>query len=837
MAARWFARLPSLRRVLSLKSRLSRGLRPCLLLLLLVLQLGLGAAAQTPAEPGSDAAIDAIETALDKLHTRQDDSQSADTLRGLGEQVAEQQRLADAQAVALQPQLDQIDERLRQLGQVAPGSREPADIAAERRQLQASHDRLDGAIKRARLLSVEAHQLGAAIEKARAQRVSEELFHRVESPLSMTLWRQMAGALPDDLQRLGDVWRKARAGFVAAVHEHGWAAPIVGAAISLALALPGALLLRWLGRRYAIQHGPGSRLRRSGLAVWLLLVGTAMPSLAAWVLVESLRSIGAIPAELEVLAEGFVRITLVAAFIGAVSAALLLPRQSSWRLLPFDDATATKLGRYAWLTSVVVWVSRLALLLTEVARTGAVTKVAADGLVALVFIALIIAMLVSLLRIHRGQVSGETEPEGADPAVTAPEAPRRSGVVVLISLLAQVVIAAALIAALLGYVNFALKAAGQIIWAVVICGAGGLLMMFADDLAQWLFKPDSRFGKSANLALGLRASHMDQAGVLVSAVARLWLLVLVLGALLVPYGANVTGIYGWFGQAWQGLSIGDFQIKPGRIFQAIVVVVVGMGVVKAFQRWLTATYLPRTELDLSTRASIAAVMRYLGIAVVALWTLTTIGFELKNLAMLASALSVGIGFGLQAITQNFISGLILMAERPVKIGDWVRIGDAEGDVRRINVRSTEIQVGDKSTLIVPNSELITKTIRNMTMASPLGRIQLQFSVPLGTDAARIRALLLALYAGHPDVLADPEPSVFIDSIGAGMVAINSFAYVRSPREVYGTRSDLFFSLLQALADEHIAMATPQDVRIIGTDIPSSAASPSAKPESGADPAP
>ncbi|WP_312688339.1 mechanosensitive ion channel domain-containing protein, partial [Escherichia coli] len=76
-----------------------------------------------------------------------------------------------------------------------------------------------------------------------------------------------------------------------------------------------------------------------------------------------------------------------------------------------------------------------------------------------------------------------------------------------------------------------------------------------------------------------------------------------------------------------------------------------------------------------------------------------------------------IGFGLQVITQNFVSGLILLAERPVKIGDWVKLGDQEGDIRRISLRSTEIQVGDKSTLIVPNSELVTKTVRNMTMGN------------------------------------------------------------------------------------------------------------------------
>jgi len=235
---------------------------------------------------------------------------------------------------------------------------------------------------------------------------------------------------------------------------------------------------------------------------------------------------------------------------------------------------------------------------------------------------------------------------------------------------------------------------------------------------------------------------------------------------------------------------------------------------QAVQRWLVDTYLPKTELDLGARNSISTVARYLGIILAVLWALGALGIGFEKLALVVSALSVGIGFGLQAITQNFISGLILLAERPVKIGDWVKIGDQEGDIRRINVRSTEITVGDKSTLIVPNSELITKTVRNMTMGNAQGRIQIQFTVPLNTDIAVVRQVLLDGYAANETVLDDPAPSVFIDSISNGQVSINSFAYVPSPRQVYGTRSDLFFGMLQELHRRGIPLATPTDIHLV-----------------------
>ncbi|MDR6138435.1 potassium efflux system protein [Pseudoxanthomonas sp. SORGH_AS 997] len=610
-----------------------------LLSALLVLAAG-QALAQGPAAPAPsvDEALQQIDDALSTLQDQSKDEQVPENLHALGLQVADAQRQADAQALALQPQLDEIDERLKQLGDLAPGTREASDIAAERKQLQASHDRLDGAIKRAKLLSVEAQQLGDAIEKARARQLGEQLFARVASPLSPTLWRQMAQAWPDDLQRLRAVGQDLAQALQQGVATHGTAPLATGIAIALLILLPGALALRWVGQRYVIQRTPGGRLRRSALAVWTLVLGTALPTVAAWVLIDTLRAIQAIPEDLDGLADAVVRVTFFSAFVGATSAALLLPRQPSWRLLPFDDDTAVKLGRYAWLTSVAVWLSGMLTALNRVARTNPVTGVGVDGVIALVFVALVIAMLVSLLRIHRGPVEAAAEGgEAAAPAVPQ----RRSGVVVLISLLAQLVVAAALVGAVLGYVNFARAATQQIIWAVVVCGAGGLLMMFADDLSQWLFKPDSRFGKAASVGLGLRSSHMEQAAVLTAAVARLWLVLMVIGALLVPYGANFTSITDWIAQARKAWSASGLPLQPWDVLRAVLVALIGLALVKAAHRWLVRTYLPSTELELSTRASVAAVMRYLGITVVALCVLVTLGLDMTKLAIVASALSVG----------------------------------------------------------------------------------------------------------------------------------------------------------------------------------------------------
>ena len=242
---------------------------------------------------------------------------------------------------------------------------------------------------------------------------------------------------------------------------------------------------------------------------------------------------------------------------------------------------------------------------------------------------------------------------------------------------------------------------------------------------------------------------------------------------------------------------------------------IALTLVRAFMRWLEGRYLPATELDGSGRNSVSLVARYVGIALAVIWALASLGIGIERIALLLSALSVGIGFGLQAITQNFVSGLILLAERPIKIGDLIRVGTDEGDVKRISVRSTEITLADHSTLIVPNSELITKSVLNKTLASPLGRIQVQFSVPLGTDAARVRQLVLDAFVREEAVLDDPAPSAFIDAIVDGRIAFNCFAHVPSPRAAYGARSNILLELLTRFRDEGIEMGTvPQRLELV-----------------------
>lgn len=800
---------------------------PLLRALLLVFLLAGGAsplAAFAADAVAADAAspqarIGQAERALQAVRRSLDDADAPETLRTLAEQALQAKRDADAAVAALMPQLEQVDARIAQLGPLDDGATEERSIGRQRSALDQQRSQLDADIKRGKLLAEDARQLSDSIEKTRSQQFGEQLGRRVGSPLSPALWREFATRLPDDLVRLQGLYRQAAGGLRSAVAAHGWTSPLLGAALALLMVFPLRWWLRHLGRRYAASgHAPDGRLRRSGLAVWLLLVGTLLPGFAAVVLLAGLRGISAIPPRLESVADIFVLATFVAAFYAALAGSLLAPDRPSWRLLNIDDVAARPLCRFAWGAAGVTWLSALLREINRSARTSTVSTVTLDGLVALAYVALIMAVLVTLARLHRRRAAEAALAERQADASTGARPPRaaRSGWLVLARLGGHLTVLSALVATLLGYLNFALFVAQQMVWVTVVVMAVSLLTRFADDASLWLFAPDSAFGRTLRLSTGVQAARLEQAGVLLSAVLRIGVVVLGAAAVAVWFG-NAAALSAWADTLNAGLQIGGQALRPSALLWAVVVLLLGLGLMKVLQQWLVDTWLPKTGLDTGARNSISTVARYLGIALAVLWALATLGIGFEKLALLASALSVGIGFGLQAITQNFVSGLILLAERPVKIGDWVKIGDQEGDIRRISVRSTEIQVGDKSTLIVPNSELITKTIRNMTMANALGRIQIQFSVPLGTDVAKVRQLLLDIFAGNTKILADPAPSVFIDAIGGGLVALNCFAYVSSPRDVYGARSDVLFELLRATAEQGIALATPTDVRLVRGD--------------------
>ena len=199
---------------------------------------------------------------------------------------------------------------------------------------------------------------------------------------------------------------------------------------------------------------------------------------------------------------------------------------------------------------------------------------------------------------------------------------------------------------------------------------------------------------------------------------------------MLQWGFSGADIRDWFKSLFFGLEIGQFRISLARILLGIVLFIALLFATRLFQRWLRERALQQTRMDPGIANSIDTVVGYAGIALAALLAVSYAGFDITNLAIVAGALSVGIGFGLQSIVNNFVSGLILLIERPIKVGDWIVVGDQQGHVRRISVRATEIETFDRASLIVPNSELITGRVLNWTHRNSLGAVKVKVGVGL-----------------------------------------------------------------------------------------------------------
>ncbi|WP_294325417.1 DUF3772 domain-containing protein [uncultured Sphingomonas sp.] len=774
----------------------------CLLSLLLA-AASVPALAQTVAAPdyGSmlDRAADELGRVDGALDTRLERS-DRDELRARA-QAVRASTLDTAQQ--LTGDMARIEARLAQLGPASSGE-DPA-IRDERAALTRQRTTIDSATKRAKLLSVEAQQLIDEIQEGQAAELNQKLFGRGASPLTPAFWSAILRSVPRDLHRIERFVAAEVATIRAAPWAQAWPA-LLGFAIAILLLGPARLAAARVGQRLLIEGAPGRRVRRSANALGRILVGTLAPLLAAAALLTGARWAGLVASRWDPMLDQWLVAIGFAAFPSAVLGATLMRRSPSWRIAPVSDAVATRFRPYSFVLAGLAGCA-IALDAADTAiGTSPAIRMATHSLLALAHILLIAGSLFTLGRMRAEANAAE---EGAA------DAPAHAGLAAM-QLFAWSIAGVALLALAAGYVGFSLFVGQMAAWTLVLGAAVYLVLAATDDVATSVFERGSRLGAALTRGLGLRGGTVDQFGVLLSGVLRVLIAVVAVALWLLPFGGSgVSDALTRLGDLARGVQIGGVTISPGAILRSIVVLVIGLALVRGFMRWLEGRYLPATDLDGSGRNSVSLVARYVGIALAVIWALASLGIGVERIALLLSALSVGIGFGLQAITQNFVSGLILLAERPIKIGDLIRVGTDEGDVKRISVRSTEITLADHSTLIVPNSELITKSVLNKTLASPLGRIQIQFSVPINVDAAAVQQLVLDAFAREEAVLADPAPSAFIDAIVNDRIAFNCFAHVESPRAAYRARSNILLELLTRFRAEGIEMGTvPQRLELV-----------------------
>ena len=211
------------------------------------------------------------------------------------------------------------------------------------------------------------------------------------------------------------------------------------------------------------------------------------------------------------------------------------------------------------------------------------------------------------------------------------------------------------------------------------------------------------------------------------------------------------------------------------------------------------------------------VFGYGGVFIAMVVGLGVAGISFANLAIIVGALSVGIGFGLQNIVNNFLSGLILLVERPVKTGDWIVVGGTEGYVKRIRIRSTQIQTFDYADVIVPNSELISSQVTNWMLRDTTGRARVPIGVAYGSDTQKVKEILMKIAQEHPEVInnkASMEPFVLFLGFGDSSLNFELRVFIKNIDHRLRVISDLNFALDAAFREAGIEIPFPQrDVHI------------------------
>jgi len=267
-------------------------------------------------------------------------------------------------------------------------------------------------------------------------------------------------------------------------------------------------------------------------------------------------------------------------------------------------------------------------------------------------------------------------------------------------------------------------------------------------------------------------------------------------------------------------KLGPRQVTVQMLLLLLVLVsavLIGSGY---FKRALVQRVLARTSLDPGVRDSVGTIARYLFVTIGLLVVFQTVGIDLSTLTVIAGALSVGIGFGLQTITNNLISGVIILFERPIKVGDRIEIGAVDGDVVDISIRATTVRTSDNIAIIVPNSQFISSTVINWSHTDRLVRFQVPVGVSHDADPEAVRAVLLGVAAAHPGVLAEPAPVVLFEAFGDSALMFKlgvwTTDYVARPAAF---RSELNFAIWHALKAAGIAIPYPQrDLHLRGGTI-------------------
>lgn len=707
-------------------------------------------------------------------------------------------------SVSTRQRFNEIKARQDELGPV-PAEGQPAEseiIKEERARLSDERAAINSVIGNAEALSIEATQLANQITEMRRTLFTETLFERTQ--VSPEVFQEAVAAGADegtDLHRtVGGwfrfVWNFKRESLLAAV----------------SLSLVVGLLLYSIGHRVAGPFIQRNKLiekphyiTRLMVAFWSITIPTFAVGAFAFACYSLLFSFNVLRPDITPMVSSLLGVSVGLYFVSALTRAVLAPRRPAWRLVSVSNRGAQRLERSIFAMALANALDYF-LGAVSVALGSAVVLTVAKSMIASIVIGLILIWISFIRPMLRA---------GDDPASEGRPWPRALTMVLMLTGFGLIALT------MIGYVGLARFIATQI----VVTGAI-LVTMYIGILSGRAIGTQGAF---AQTYLGQRLAEryqlnevvLDQAGLAASLGIYMIVALLGLPGILLQWGFQIGDIESWAYRIFTEIRIGSISISIVGIAAGLLLFVVGLVVTRWFQRWLDGTIMVRSHVDPGVRNSVRTAVGYAGVGLAGLIGISAAGINLSSLALVAGALSLGIGFGLQNIVSNFVSGLILLAERPFKVGDWVVAGTTEGFVKRISVRATEIETFQRQTIIVPNSVLINGQVGNWTHRNKLGRIEIPVSVFSGNDPRRVTEILLDV-ASQQAVLRNPEPTVTFLNFSAATLDFEVRAFVADVLTAGTVKTEMRAAILERLREEDIALAGPAAPTVPVTMDPESA---------------
>ncbi|MCV6586493.1 MAG: DUF3772 domain-containing protein [Marinibacterium sp.] len=659
------------------------------------------------------------------------------------------------------------------------GQTEPEEVAALRANLEVQLNHFRVPVVVAQEAFNRANGLITEIDRTIRDRQAQELMERLPSPLNPANWETASGEAIDLFWALdyetGNAFGDARASGVLRYELPQVAGLLLAAVVLIVL---GRKLMRRVGDAIQVRLNLGTG---RVLSFFVSLSGVALQVAGFAVLESAIRATGLIGLRGEFLLERLpvwgAQILLLVWLAGRI-----YPKTDAPSIIPMSPPRRAAMRFNFLLTSIVLVLFDTKQTIVHLDRLSPATEAALGFPIILLGGAVLLRMR-SLAQGARGDDAAASIELG------------RSGLLrfsAAMGLMGLVIGIAAPVLGALGYVPLAEALIFPALYTLVLFS----LILILEGLASDIYGLISGKGEAASESL-------------VTALVGFVLAILALPLFALIWGVRPADLSELWARAMEGVSIGGTQVSAREFLMFIFVFAIGYAATRALQGALGNSLLPRTKLDPGGQKAVISGIGYIGIFLAAIAAISSAGINLSSIALVAGALSVGIGFGLQTIVQNFISGVILLVERPISEGDWIEVNGQMGYVRNISVRSTRIETFDRTDVIVPNADFISGTVTNYTRGDTVGRLILPVGVAYGTDTRKVEAILRDIAEAHPMVLASPPPSIVFQGFGADALDFEIRAILRDVNWILTVRTDMNHEIARRFAEAGIEIPFAQ----------------------------